>query len=103
MRRAVIVPMDGCEPFCWLASLEDENTRFVVVDPSEIYADYSVAPPVSAVSDTKTFAIVRVSSDWQKTTVNLRAPIVIDTMRGRGAQFILTESSYSLAEPIPQN
>lgn len=104
LRRAVVVPMSGCEPFCWLASLEDETTRFIVVDPSEIFSGYQ---PLSSAGDAafevKTLAIVRVASDWQKTTVNLRAPIVIDLVSRRGAQFILSESSYGLAEPIPQN
>lgn len=104
MRRAVVIPMAEYEPFCWLASVEDETNRFIVVNPHEIFAGYQTAVPAgSTVEDLKTLAIVKISSDWQKTTVNLRAPIVIDTARGRGTQFVLTESSYSLTEPISQD
>ena len=104
MRRAVVIPMAEYEPFCWLASVEDETNRFIVVNPHEIFAGYQTAVPAGSMAeDLKTLAIVKISSDWQKTTVNLRAPIVIDTASGRGTQFVLTESSYSLTEPISQD
>ena len=103
MRKAVLIPMDEYAPFCWLASVDDEKIRFVVVNPSEIFAGYDVDSVESNMGTTKTLTIVKISSDWTKTTVNLRAPIFIDTAAKRGAQHILTESNYSLAEPIPQN
>lgn len=100
MRRAVLIPMAECEPFCWLASVDDEKNRFVVVNPQEIFADYE---PFGAgkIEYAQTFAIVRVASDWKKTTVNLRAPMFIDTETRRGAQTVLTESNYQLAETLP--
>lgn len=104
MRRAVLIPMDEFEPFCWLASTESENERFVVVDPNKVFADYE--PFASTESDDgklQTLAIVKVSSDWTKTTVNLRAPLVIDTETNSGAQRILAESDYQLAESLVQN
>lgn len=104
MRRAVLVAMNGCEPFCWLASIDDEKNRFIVVNPHEIFADYE---PNSAVKnrapETQTLAIVKISSDWEKTTVNLRAPIFISAETRRGLQYILSESKYGLAESITQN
>ena len=103
MRKAVLIPMDEYAPFCWLASVDDEKIRFVVVNPSDIFAGYDVDSVESNMGTTKTLTIVKISSDWTKTTVNLRAPIFIDTAGKRGAQHILTESNYSLAEPIPQN
>lgn len=104
MRHAVVIPMPEFEPFCWLASIESEKNRFVVINPHEIFADYS--PSVLEELDKsrmKTLVIVCVSSDWQKTTVNLRAPVFINAETRRGAQIILTESSYRFAESLPQN
>jgi len=104
MRRAVLIPMDEYSPFCWLTSVDDEKSRFVVVNPREIFAGYEpFASNDSAASEMQALAIVKISSDWQKTTVNLRAPIFINPETKRGAQFVLTESSYSLAEALPQN
>lgn len=104
MRRAVLISMNGCEPFCWLASIDDEKNRFVVVNPHEVFDGYE---PNAAMNisepETRTLAIVKISSDWEKTTVNLRAPIFISAETKSGTQFILSESRYGLAEPVPQN
>ncbi|MEQ1604150.1 MAG: flagellar assembly protein FliW [Pyrinomonadaceae bacterium] len=99
MRRAVLVPMDEFEPFCWLASVESEKARFIVVDPHEVFAGYE---PFPAEQSVQTFAIVKISSDWQKTTVNLRAPLVINTETQIGAQLILSDSKYQFAESLMQ-
>ncbi len=104
MRRAVLIPMDEYAPFCWLASVDAEKNRFVVVNPHEIFAGYE---PLAAKDLTdaamQTLAIVKISSDWQKTTINLRAPIFINAETNSGAQTVLTDSEYQLAESLPQN
>jgi flagellar assembly factor FliW len=99
LRRAVLIPLTDFEPFSWLASLDDERGRFVVVDPRRIYGDYD---PATTEETVETLAIVTISSNWQQTTVNLRAPIVVDRSTRQGVQQILNDSSYSLAEAMPQ-
>ena len=107
MRRAALVPMPDFEPFYWLASLDDETTRFIVLNPREIFPDYCPQTPkeLSSVINTEegVFVIVKVSSDWTKTTVNLRAPIVLNKELKKGVQLILSDSKYRLHETIPQN
>ncbi len=102
MRRAVLIPMSDYVPFCWLASLDDEKNRFIVVDPNVVFSNYSPRIPAElSASDLQTLAIVKISSDWKKTTINLRAPIFINSATRKGAQIVLTESSYNLAETLP--
>lgn len=104
IRRAVLVPLIDCEPFFWLASMEDEKYRFVVVNPHEIFPDYNPSEFVVLNEyETKVLVIVKVSSDWQKTTINLRAPILINGESNRGVQMVLSESPYKLAEALPEN
>ena len=104
MRRAVLIPMDEYAPFCWLTSVDDEKSRFVVVNPHEIFAAYKpFAAKDTVASKMQTLAIVKISSDWQKTTINLRAPIFINAENNSGAQKVLTESDYQFAESLPQN
>lgn len=102
MRRAVLVPMDEFEPFCWLASIESEKNRFIVVDPSLIFSAYEPFSNDEAAS-LQTLAIVKISSDWAKTTVNLRAPLVINRDTQKGAQVILSDSNYQFAESVIQD
>ncbi|MEZ5425377.1 MAG: flagellar assembly protein FliW [Pyrinomonadaceae bacterium] len=104
MRRAVLIPMAEYAPFCWLASTEDERNRFIVVDPTLIYADYQPRmPEIFDGTDLKLLVIVKISSDWEQTTVNLRAPLFINPEAKKGAQVILSESRYGLAESLPLN
>jgi flagellar assembly factor FliW len=108
MRRAVLIPLEDFQPFCWMASLDDEKNRFIVVDPQRIYADYEAPLPASlsrdfAAGGREVLAIVTISSDWRKTTVNLRAPLFVDRQHKSGAQIILTESRFGHAEPLPEN
>lgn len=109
MRRAALIPLPEYEPFCWLASLGEDKTRFVVVDPRRIFSDYE--PEIlkelektgagAGVEKIRLFAIVKISSDWRQTTVNLRSPIFFDPATGKAVQTILTESSYKPAESLP--
>lgn len=99
MRRAALIPLEEFQPFCWLASLDDEKNRFIVVNPREIYRDFETKEN----ADLNALAIVKISSDWEKTTVNLRAPIFFDAQTKRAAQVVLSESNYQLAESLPQN
>lgn len=100
MRRAALIPLADYEPFFWLVSLDDEKNRFIVVEPQRIFGDYQPEIPNPT---TTILTIVKISSEWEKTTVNLRAPIFIDEETKRGKQFVLTDSNYELAEAIPQN
>ena len=100
MCRAVLIPLAGYEPFCWLASIDDEKARFIVVNPQQIFADYEPDLEASE-SELQALAIVKISSDWKKTTVNLRAPIFVNPETRRAAQVILDKSNYGLAEALP--
>lgn len=104
VRRAALIPLKELEPFCWLSSIDERPAHFVVVDPSAVFSNYqavSVAGPEA--ESLQTLAIVKVASDWSKTTVNLRAPIVVNRETKRGAQVILSESSYQFDETLVQN
>lgn len=103
MRRAVLIPLDEYAPFCWLASIDDEKNRFIVVNPQQIFENYQPKLENDAQANCETLAIVKISSDWQKTTVNLRAPIFLNAKTRRGAQVILDKSDYKHAENLPNN
>ena len=104
LRRAALIESQEYAPFCWLASLDDDDIRFVVINPEAVYSDYR--PDTARSSDDQKlsyWAIVTISSDWQKTTVNLRAPIFVDEHSKTGAQVILSDSEYQLEQALPLN
>lgn len=104
IRRAVVVSMNELEPFCWLAPLDNDDTRFVVVNPHEIFDGYEPENYKPELADrANTFAIVTIASNWEQTTINLRAPIIVDPVTKAASQQILSDSPYHFAETIPQN
>lgn len=104
IRRAVVVSMDEFKPFCWLAPLDNDQTRFVVVNPHEIFEGYEPGQYKPQLADRdNTYAIVTVGSDWRQTTINLRAPIVVDPATKIASQQILSDSPYHFAETLPQD
>ena len=110
IRRWVLISQPEIDPFLWLASIEDPETVFLVLEPRSQFTEY--APYISAqacvrlgVSPGETplfLAIVRITAEWKNSTINLRAPLVIAASAMRGAQFVLMESSYHLEQPLTQ-
>lgn len=103
IRQAVVIEMVDVKPFCWLAPINGEEPRFVVVEPQAIFEGYQ--PHLYQRTDgdaDRTYAIVTVDADWKKTTVNLRAPIIVDPITRIASQQILSDSPYQLAEMLPR-
>lgn len=108
LKKAVLVEDPGFQPFLWLAGVDDQDSRFIVVEPGLIFPEYK---PVDHFEDpdgeslldpdTVVLAVVNVSSEWTKTTVNLRAPILLNPHTKIAAQVILSNSEYKLAETLP--
>lgn len=99
LQRAVLIPLAEYLPFCWLASLDNQNIRFIVVNPKQIFDNYQ--PKIESAGEGETLALVKVSSDWRKTTINLRAPIFVNPETRCATQIILNDSNYQLAETLP--
>jgi flagellar assembly factor FliW len=108
LRRLVIVNQPEIAPFMWLASVEEPETAFLVMDPYSHFGNYAPGIPVQAFArigmkekeQPLLLAIVRIMPEWDCSTVNLRAPIVIAPNSMRGTQLVLTESNYRLDEPL---
>ena len=103
VKQAVVITMNGFEPFCWLAPIGIDALRFVVVDPNDIFNGYQLQVPGGRDSGFKTYSLVTLSSDWTKTTFNLKAPIFVDQDTRKGSQQILNDSPYHFAETLPQD
>jgi flagellar assembly factor FliW len=108
LRRMVIVTQPEISPFLWLASTEEPETAFLVLEPHLLFDGYAPAIPapirsrirLEAGEDPLLLAIALISPEWQKSSINLRAPLVIAPGSMLGSQLILTESAYRLDEPL---
>lgn len=85
----------------WLQSMDDPQTAFPVMQPNVVKEDYN--PTVSEemlsglgeLNENNTYVLVTLTanSDVKLTSVNLKAPIVINTDTNKGCQ-VIVEDDY---------
>ena len=91
--------------FYYLQSVEDGNTAFLVVDMLKCYPDYNPLVEASEISslgnynpDTfRFYNIAVVPENVKDATVNLKAPVVINTSNKVGKQVVCTNDEYTVS------
>jgi len=109
LTRMVAVKEATIEPFIWFAAVNGDDVAFVVAEAYSLFPNYEAKLPAdSNMNDLLAenevpvvLAIVLIDTDWQKSTANLRAPLFISAKTMRGAQVVLNDNSFSVAEPLP--
>lgn len=99
----IILNEDEENPFHWLQSIKSPNLSFVILNPFEIFKDYDLLLPETAINKLKIekqediiiYTMVVVPDDMTKMTTNLLGPIVINTKGKLGKQVILEETKYN--------
>ncbi|HKM43648.1 MAG TPA: flagellar assembly protein FliW [Limnochordia bacterium] len=99
--RYVIVEQEG-SAFSFLQSVDDPELSFVVIMPELVCCDYSVQLSdedidllgIESPEDGKVYGIVTIPENVAEMTVNLQAPVVINTKNLVGAQFVLQGAQY---------
>jgi flagellar assembly factor FliW len=109
-RAYVLTEIDPASMVCALRSLDDPDVRFLVLPPGPLFPDY--APEISddwaesleltRGEDALVLVIVNPGTSIADATVNLMAPIVINTVTLRAAQVVLAED-LPLRAPLPLN
>lgn len=101
------VLLDYNPPFSWLHSVEQSDLAFVVVNGGEFGDDYRFNLPVGdpdldlIESDLPAVMnLVSVRSDPKLTTVNLKAPIIVNPRVMRGKQIVLDNPRFPVRLPL---
>lgn len=102
LKKYILHIQDERTPFLWLQSLDDGAIAFVVINPLAVKPDYE--PVISdddvkclgieSVEDVVLMAIVTIRSDPFTVSVNLRAPIVINSSNKLAKQVVLDDPEY---------
>ncbi|WP_070328647.1 flagellar assembly protein FliW [Exiguobacterium aurantiacum] len=103
----VLIPYGDDLPFWSLQSIEDSACAFVVTNPFWHKANYAFeltdgAKEQLAIGEAEhvsVYAIVTLREPFDASTLNLKAPIVIETKERRGKQVIL-DDAYSARYPL---
>lgn len=99
---------DETSPFKWLQSVDNGQLAFAVVNPFEVVRDYDIEIPDEAISnlniesaeEVMVLSIVVVPEELSKMTMNLKAPVVINTKNNYGMQVVLDTDMYSVRHYI---
>lgn len=106
--RVLVVQPGGTGPLCWLQSVTDPALAVVVADLAYVAPDYR--PVVSAADlaelelerpeDAIVLGVAVLASDPQASTVNLRAPLIINPVLRRGRQIVMEDDRYAIRHPL---
>ena len=107
-RYIVLFNGDETSPFRWLQCVDDGQLAFAVINPFMILGNYDIeiseetvsSLNIESISDVMVLAIVVVPEDPNKMTMNLKAPVIINTKNNTGMQVVLDTDMYSVRHYI---
>ncbi len=108
-KRYLILKKEEAAPFLFFQCVDDPDLSFVIIDPKGVMPDYSVEEKEIKkvmswdfdVDEINMFVIVTIPSGVpENATVNLLAPLVINTGKKEGLQLILQNSTYACQHPL---
>lgn len=101
LREFTIKDLEGNEKFKILEAKESEIS-FVTTNPFEIYSDYEVdlndetikELEIKRPEDVVILSIITLGRTLESSTMNLKAPLVINIKNNLGKQYIMQNSKY---------
>ncbi len=108
-QKFVLLPLDADLPLIVLQSTEQQELGFILAYPFAFKEDYAfdigeedkADLQVEREEDVIAYTVVTLKETFQESTMNLLAPIVINTVKKLGKQIVLQDGShYPLRYPI---
>ena len=104
----VLMENDSLAPFRLLQSLESPQVGFLVLEPTALTNNYYDLVParewesLGVTEKTKplAFVIVVIGNTPQGSTGNFQAPLLVNYEKMVGKQIILTDSAFSVRQPL---
>ncbi|WP_434283104.1 flagellar assembly protein FliW [Clostridium botulinum] len=108
LKKFIIFPVEDNDVFSVFHSIEKEDMGIIVTSPFSIEKDYEIQLEEEQIKnlklkdekDTLVLNTVTLSSDMNKITANLRAPIVINIKEKIGEQIIINSDKYKVKHPL---
>jgi flagellar assembly factor FliW len=95
--------LEVASSFWWLQDTQDPTLAFLCVDPWLVAPEYEVdfdADELGVASPEEVMVISIVSSQENGMTVNLRAPLVLNTKARHGEQIVLDDPQWLVRQPM---
>ncbi|WP_016837987.1 flagellar assembly protein FliW [Ureibacillus thermosphaericus] len=110
-KKYVLLPLDKDSPLAIFQSIEESQIGFVVAYPFAFKKDYAFdisevdrkELQVEKEEDVIAYSIVTLKEPFEESTLNLLAPIVINSVKKCGKQIVLQDNqAYPLRFPIAE-
>jgi flagellar assembly factor FliW len=109
-RKYVLLDIPDNEVFKVLQNVDDEYISFVVTDPWVFFKFYDFDIPeeellkinIRKEEQISVMNIVTLSDEFENSTVNLLAPVVVNTDDRTGKQYVLNSGKYMTKHPLFQ-
>ena len=106
--RYALLQFEESYPIIWLQSVEDNGICLPVLDTFSVLHDYVFdiddadvrSLQLSGPEDLHVVSVLVIPDDIQRMTVNLAAPVIINTVTGKAKQIILPGSDYNVRVPV---
>jgi len=107
-RKYALLDIPGNDAFKIMQNAEEEYVSFVVADPWAFFESYDFDIPdeellkikITKKEQIAVLNIVTLSDDFEKSTVNLLAPVVINSEDRVGKQYVLNSGKYMTKHPL---
>lgn len=104
----IISDIDGNEKLKMITSKEDSNIGFLSISPFKVKKDYEINLNEEIISELKieksedvlVLNLITVGKSLETSTVNLKAPVIINIKNNKGKQLILQDDKYKIKEPL---
>ncbi|SDO19026.1 flagellar assembly protein FliW [Halobacillus aidingensis] len=101
----VLLPVDELGTYFALQSLEEAGLSLIVTNPYYFYKDYEFdineeELGIERTEDIAVYNVVTLHAPFEKSTLNLQAPIVMNTAEGKAKQLILNRPEYKTKHPL---
>ena len=109
--KYALLQFEESYPIVWLQSLDDTGICLPVLDTFSVLPDYVFDIDETDVKkldltnpdELHVVSVVVIPEDIQGMTVNLAAPIIINTKTGNAMQIVLSGSEYNVRAPVFQH
>ncbi|PKR77986.1 flagellar assembly protein FliW [Halalkalibacillus sediminis] len=109
-KEFVLIDIEGNPTFQVLQSIGKEDLAFVVTNPFLIYSNYEFDADDQALEKLKletnehlvVKCILTLEKPFEQSTINLKAPIIINAQTRQAKQIVLKEDKFHTKHPIQQ-
>jgi flagellar assembly factor FliW len=110
LHRFIIVKPNQELPFSFLQSVEEGAVAFIIVNPFVFYPEYEFEISeetkqelrIKAEEEVLVWNIVSIRDDLDNATINLLAPVIINTTEQLGKQIVLQGNTYTVKHRLIQ-